>query len=49
MSHEFLPQTFGCLILIFPGAVAFADADEESTLILTIEECPVLSAIFIYL
>lgn len=49
MSHEFPPQTFCCLILIFPGAVAFADADEESTLILTIEECPVLSAIFIYL
>lgn len=49
MSHEFPPQIFCCLILIFPGAVAFADADEESTLILTIEECPVLSAIFIYL
>ena len=49
MSREFLPQTFGCLILIFLGAVAFADADEKSTLILTVEECPVLSAIFIYL
>ena len=49
MSHEFHPQTFGCLILIFPGAIAFADADEESTLILTIQECTVLSAIFIYL